>query len=287
MRAVSLHRDVLVVTSALLALNCVIVRGAAGGADAPDAGDEHAATFLIDSPILPEELDALQSLVAQAHFPAVSGLLVTHGDWDHLLAALAFPTLTLGAGEATVARLRARPAAAARELRDFDEQLMIERARPLTLAAIQALPVPGRCQLGEHELALHPAQGHTADGMAIVIDWARALVAGDYLSSAELPSFGDGGDLDAYLATLQRLRPLAAGAEHIIPGHGPILDAEHALAVLEQDIDYLRELAASGLDAQLPRGRDGPVHQRQHRLNVAALRAPSAPADGPSRPTPS
>ncbi len=88
MRAVSLHRDVLVVTSALLQVNCVIVRGTVAGAEGGDSAGE---TFVIDSPVLPDELDALPALLEQARFPAPSGLLATHGDWDHLLGRLAFP----------------------------------------------------------------------------------------------------------------------------------------------------------------------------------------------------
>src|SRR5271169_3587666 len=118
MRAVSLHSDVIVVTSALLQVNCVIVRG----------GEE---TFVIDSPVLPDELDALAALIEQARFPAPSGLLATHGDWDHLLARLAFPGLALGCAESTAERLRASPGEAQRELRKLDKQLLIERPRPL------------------------------------------------------------------------------------------------------------------------------------------------------------
>src|SRR5580693_254532 len=74
------------------------------------------------------------------------------------------------------ARLRASPGEAQRELRAFDKSLLIERPRPLALGSVQALPVPGRCAVGDRELELHPADGHTPDGMAIVIPWARVLV---------------------------------------------------------------------------------------------------------------
>ena len=47
MRAVALHADVLVATSAVLQVNCVIVRG-----PVEDEGE----TFVIDSPVLPDEL---------------------------------------------------------------------------------------------------------------------------------------------------------------------------------------------------------------------------------------
>src|ERR1700689_2599583 len=148
MRAVSLHRDVLVVTSALLQVNCVVVRGAVHeDAAKPEElqGASGGETFVIDSPVLPDELDALPALLAQAQFPAPSGLLATHGDWDHLLGRLAFPGAALGCAQSTAQRMRAAPGEAQRELRAFDEEYPLERPRPLALGAIQELPVPGRC----------------------------------------------------------------------------------------------------------------------------------------------
>jgi glyoxylase-like metal-dependent hydrolase (beta-lactamase superfamily II) len=231
-RAVSLHRDVLVATSAVLQVNCVIVRGPV---------DEEGEAFLIDSPVLPDELATLPALLEQARFPAPSGLLATHGDWDHLLGRLAFPGVALGCAQSTAERLRASPGEAQRELRAFDKNLLIERPRPLALGSVQALPVPGRCAVGDRELELHPTDGHTPDGMAIVIPWARVLVAGDYLSTVEPPELGKGSSVEAYLATLERLRTLVASAEHIVPGHGPVLNAERALEVLEENVALLTQ----------------------------------------------
>ncbi len=230
MRAIALHPDVLVATSAVLQVNCVIVRGPVEG---------EAETFVIDSPVLPDELQSLPALLEQARFPSPSGLLATHGDWDHLLGRLAFPGLALGCAESTAERLRASPGEAQRELRAFDKDLLIERPRPLAFGSVQALPVPGRCAVGDRELELHPAEGHTQDGMAILIPWARVLVAGDYLSTVEPPTLNDGGDRDTYLATLERLRPLVSCAEHIVPGHGPMMDSERALGVLEENVAAL------------------------------------------------
>ena len=253
-------------------VNCVIVRGAfaAEGEDA-DAGRPAAEVFVIDSPVLPEELDALSALVEQARLPAPSALLATHADWDHLLGRLAFPDIALGCAESTAQRLARSPGEAQRELRAFDEGLLIERDRPLTLGSLQALPVPGRCAIGELELELHAASGHTSDGMAVVVPWADVLVAGDYLSTVEVPTLSGGGDLEAYIETLDRLRPLAARAEHVVPGHGPVLDGARALAVLDEDAGYLQALAEQGAEAVLPEGRRGRAQRRLHRQNLAAL----------------
>jgi glyoxylase-like metal-dependent hydrolase (beta-lactamase superfamily II) len=279
MRAVSLHRDVIVVTSAVLHVNCVIVRGEAAQDEHADSAADVAAgsgglgaeTFVIDSPVLPDELDALPALIAQARFPSPSGLLATHGDWDHLLGRLAFPDVALGCCESTAERLRAAPGEAQRELRSFDEDLLIERQRPLALGAVQMLPIPGRCDIGESELELHPATGHTLDGMAVMIPWAHVLVAGDYLSTLEIPMLNEGGDAVAYATTLERLRPLVAVAEHVVPGHGPVLDRARAQAVLDEDLGYVRSLVEHGADARAPARCHTKAQRATHTQNIAHI----------------
>ncbi|HEY5332362.1 MAG TPA: MBL fold metallo-hydrolase, partial [Solirubrobacterales bacterium] len=204
MRVLSVHRDVIVVESRAWRTAATVVR----------SGDE---AFLIDSPVFPDELELLPSLLEQAGF-SFSGLLATHGDWDHLLGRLAFPGASLGVAETTAERLEAQPGVAQRELRGFDERFYIEREAPLALGSVDALPVPGYCGLGDSELELYAADGHTDDGMAVWIPWAGVLVGGDYLSPVEIPVVE--GSLDAYAATLSRLESLVAQAEWLVAGHG-------------------------------------------------------------------
>jgi glyoxylase-like metal-dependent hydrolase (beta-lactamase superfamily II) len=225
-RAVSLHADVLVVTSRVWQTSCTAVR----------SGEEG---FVIDSPVYPDELEALPPLLEQAGFP-VSGLLATHRDWDHLLGRIAFPGAALGCAETTAAALTGEPGEPQRGLRDFDEEHYVERPRPLGLGQVQALPVPGHVGLGGHELELQSTEGHTADGMAVWIPWAGVLVCGDYLSAVEIPALSPTGSRDGYLATLARLRPYVERAEWVVPGHGTPIKGATALAILEEDERYLR-----------------------------------------------
>ncbi len=285
MRVVSLHSDVLVATSRIWQTTCTVVRGTVARTDVPSGAPTSGAltvhmsggispgaeTFVIDSPILPDELEILPALLDQARFPAPSGLLATHADWDHLLARLAFPDATLGCAVSSAERMRSTPGAPQRELRSFDERYYVSRSTPLALGATQALDVPGGCEIGEQELALHPAEGHTADGMTVWIGWAGVLVAGDYLSTVEIPVLGEGGSIDAYLATLERLRPLVSGAAHVVPGHGPVLDSERALTVLEEDVAYLCALRDGGA-TDLPDGRRTKAQRRIHAENVDIAR---------------
>ncbi len=131
--------------------------------------------------------------------------------------------------------------------------------------------MPGHLEIGARRLELHPTGGHTPDGMAILAGWAGVLVTGDYVSEIEIPMLNDGGDVGEYLATLERLRPLIAAVEHVVPGHGPILDAARAGRVLDEDLLYLRALAESGAEAELPEGRRSREMRAIHARNVAQL----------------
>ena len=262
MRALSVDADLIVFISRFWQTTCTAIR----------AGEEG---FVVDSPVYPDELEALPGILEQAGFP-VSGLLATHADWDHLLGRIAFPEASLGCGETTARRLAAEPGAAQRELRNFDEEQYVDDRSPLSLAAVQSLPVPGRLALGSagRELELHPADGHTADGTAFYVPWLDVLVCGDYLSPVEIPWISPGGSPTAYLATLARLRGLVERSETIIPGHGRPLRRSEAARLLDEDVAYLNALIEDGEAAALPPGRRTGAQRRIHAQN-AATRSPS------------
>jgi glyoxylase-like metal-dependent hydrolase (beta-lactamase superfamily II) len=270
MRALAVHPDVIVVVSGVWQTTCTAVR----------SGDEG---FLIDSPVLPDELDALPALLEQAGFP-VSGLLATHGDWDHLLGLLAFPDASLGVGASTAARLNSEIGHAQRRLREFDSDWYVAGRKPLGLGSFQGLPAPGRLSIGSQggsggadgagEIEVYPADGHTADGVAYWIPWASVLVCGDYLSPVEIPmiSVDSGGSVDAYRETLMRFAPLVGRAELVVPGHGAPLNVTQAQEILAQDVAYLDALrGGAGTDVVLPEGRRNAVQKRVHAANLTAV----------------
>ncbi len=268
MRAVALHADVIVFVSDVWQTTCTAVR----------SGEEG---FVIDSPVYPEELRALPEVLEQAGFP-VSGLLVTHGDWDHLLGRTAFPGASVGCAEATAERLAAEPGQAQRELREFDLEHYVDGRTPLAITNLQPLPVPGRLELGSsppagtpgtgsHELELHPTAGHTADGVAYWLPWARTLVCGDYLSPVEIPALSPSGSVTAYRETLARLKPLVAQAEWVIPGHGAPIGADRAEQVRAEDDAYLQQLENDPAGATLPADRRTAPQRRLHEANLTFL----------------
>ena len=258
MRAVAVHRDVVVVTSRLWQTTATAIR----------AGGE---CLLIDSPYFPDELELLPTLLGQAGFEP-NGLLATHADWDHLLGRLAFPGLALGLGDPSARRVRAEPGVAQRGLRDADGDHYVTRSAPLSLGTYQALPVPGRLDLGAegHEIELHPAEGHTADGVAFLVPFAGVFVCGDYLSDVEIPTISPGGSLDDYRATLARLGALVERAETVVPGHGSPHDRGTALRILDEDAEYLDSLERGDERPRLPDGRDTARQRELHTANLLA-----------------
>jgi glyoxylase-like metal-dependent hydrolase (beta-lactamase superfamily II) len=250
LRAVSISPDALVVTSGFWQTNAIALR----------AGDE---AMLIDSPYLPDELDALPSLLAGAGFEP-DGLVATHADFDHLLGRLAFPSLTLGLAESSVERMHRAPGEAQRALRQYDDEFYVSRPAPLALGQVQALPVPGHVELGERELELHPAEGHTEDGMAIFDREHGLLIVGDYLSDLEIPWIH--GALADYRATLARLGPLVDEATTVVPGHGAPHDRETTLRLLDEDVAYLDALERG--EQKLPEGRDTKAQRGIHAENL-------------------
>jgi glyoxylase-like metal-dependent hydrolase (beta-lactamase superfamily II) len=251
LRAVGLHSDVIAVTSRVWATGCVLVR----------SGSE---AFCVDSPVFPDELEILPAIASQAEFSVV-GVLATHADWDHLLGRLAFPEAPLGLAESSAGRLINEPGAAQRSLREFDDEFYVARPAPLSLPGAQRLDVPGFVDIGSESLELHPADGHTEDGMAVWIPWASVLVVGDYLSPVEIPDVG--GSAAAYVATLNRLEELVARAEWVVPGHGGPIEGSRALAILREDRAYVSALLA-GEDPPLPLARRTKAQREIHARNL-------------------
>jgi glyoxylase-like metal-dependent hydrolase (beta-lactamase superfamily II) len=250
LRAVSVSPDALVVTSAFWQTNAIALR----------SGEE---AMLIDSPYLPDELDALPGVLAGAGFEP-DGLLATHADFDHLLGRIAYPGVTLGLCESSVERLHRSPGEAQRALRQYDDEFYVSRPAPLALGQVQALPVPGHLELGDRELELHPAEGHTADGMVLFDRAQGLLIVGDYLSDVEIPWIH--GSLADYRATLARLAPLVEEAATVVPGHGAPHDREKTLRLLDEDVDYLDALERG--EQKLPDGRDTKAQRGIHAENV-------------------
>lgn len=238
---------------------------------------EGGACVVVDAGFFPRELAALSRFVAGR--ARVEALAFTHAHWDHVLGAFAFPDAPLLCSE-PLARWIAEDAEPARaclaEAARFDSQWYVQRPGPYRWPSRRRGLADGeRLTLGGISLQAHLLPGHSADGLALVVEGARALLAGDHLAPCEIPFVEDAA---AYGATLRRLLAiLDEGIESVFPGHGPRLTREEARRIAEEDLRYveaLRDFAARGevsgaLALRLPRAREV-VGMREHHLENCA-----------------
>jgi glyoxylase-like metal-dependent hydrolase (beta-lactamase superfamily II) len=196
-------------------------------------------TVLVDSPVLPAELERL---------PRPDVLVVTHAHFDHVLARSVFPDLPLLAGPSTLEVIARGDWQG--ELRDSDEELYVERPAWPSLEGAELIG----CDL----FGVVDAPGHAEDGIALFTD--DLLLCGDYLIEVEIPLVSQAGSVDAYLDTLDRLEAVVSRVTTVVPGHGPALDRARALELIELDRRYVSDLRAGPAR--------GPDTQRQRRIHA-------------------
>jgi hypothetical protein len=80
------------------------------------------------------------------------------------------------------------------------------------------------------------------------------------LACRDPDALGERISRDAYLATLERLRPLVEQAHWVVPGHGAPIDGNRAIAILNEDVRYLT-------DWELPLARRTAAQREIHELN--------------------
>lgn len=229
-------------------------------------GGPHGA-LVIDGPVRPAEIAALAAR-ARADM-----LIATHGDWDHLLAPLAFPWARRLTGRATIRRIQQDAGTIAGELAAWDALQRVPARGLPDWAAAEALDAPGEFASAAGPMVLAPTPGHTADGIAVLLLDQEVLVAGDYLSPCEIPSLNSDAGRAAYLASLERLEAMIRRARCVVPGHGWPLAAARAQTILAEDRRYVDGLGGA-IPPRVPRHAADPAQQAQHRANLAACGRP-------------
>lgn len=193
--------------------------------------------ILVDPAWDPDELASIADDLAEADITVVAGF-ATHPHHDHLL-------WHPGLGDAP--RWASRPTAEAALRCRTSLRHALGPAWPTELGdlvgvvtALDSDRVPWNGP--DVEMITHNAHapGHTA----LWIPDAGVLVAGDMLSDVEIPLLEESSTA-GYEQGLAALRPYAAIASRIVPGHGSIAVGHVAAAARWQaDRDYLLDLSA-------------------------------------------
>lgn len=212
------------------------------------------AVILIDPNWLPQEIEIINAYIAGIIEGRQLFIIFTHSDFDHIIAAGAFPNAIKIASKAFVEQ--PNKAAILEEIQQFDAQYYVERLYPIIYPTIDLVIDEDAQQLvlGDITCTFYLAPGHTDDGIFIAIDSLKLMLAGDYLSDVEFPFLTD---FQAYLTTLQKAQMIVEQYEIqlLVPGHGKttassseimerIKESRRYLQQLQQGIDQEQHLKA-------------------------------------------
>jgi hydroxyacylglutathione hydrolase len=237
--------------------------------------------LLVDPGISPWEIDE----VVSASDDAVTQILITHADWDHVMALGVLPDAQVTASAGAAERIRSG------EARASIEKESVEAYVPFValdgLHCDHEVEPPADVTLGPWSAVCRAGRGHTDDGLITWFPEEKLLVVGDYLSELEIPfAYSSVRDYQTTLHTLigviERERP-----EHVVVGHGKPHTSERALEIADQDLDYIDAVLAfaeAGCPADhaerlaVPVRGGGPYDRVAHGANVKlACEAAGAP----------
>jgi len=172
----------------------------------------------------------------------VTQVLVTHSDWDHVMALGLLPDVHVTASSAAADRIRS--GVARQEIERESAEFLIAHRAIDRLHVEQVVDPPAEVRMGPWRGVCRAAPGHTDDGLIISLPDEHLLVVGDYLSALEIPGVYD--SVAAYRTTVQDLagviereRPL-----YVVVGHGKPHTSDEALRIAAEDLEYLEAVLA-------------------------------------------
>jgi glyoxylase-like metal-dependent hydrolase (beta-lactamase superfamily II) len=224
--------------------------------------DGHAGAIVIDPAWDPDELAAIPADLVDLGVRCVAGV-ATHEHYDHVMWHPGLGEVPRWSSPGTVAHLsqaRDRLLAPLAQYLTPDLIAIAGRLDPLPAGELPWSGPRARC-------ITHDA--HAPAHLAVLVEDAGVLVAGDMLSDVELPMPADADEtLDTYLGGLDVLRDVVRSARLLVPGHGtPTYEPERRW---QADMRYLDDLL-SGRRSADPR-LDDPENAALHRANVERAR---------------
>lgn len=199
--------------------------------------------IVVDPGVLGSELAALVDDLAGRL--VVAGF-ATHYHWDHILWSADLGPTTRFASPETCDLVEANRDRLERSLDAFETSIGVEPGSQWDRSTFRNLrPMPlGPGMIASVPCELVDVSGHCDGQTALVLPDHDVAFVADTLSDIEVPSLAEGeGQLERYMATLDRLQMVIERVSWIIPGHGAVADRHEAQRRLELDRSYLERLA--------------------------------------------
>ncbi|MER2114925.1 MAG: MBL fold metallo-hydrolase, partial [Solibacillus isronensis] len=135
------------------------------------------ALIVTDPNWLPNEIAEIKAYIESIIEDRKLYIIYTHSDYDHIIAAGAFPNATTIASEAFVNRINKEEVL--EQIRQFDAQYYIERDYPIIYPQIDiVIKEDGKTlELQDITCSFYLSPGHTADGLITVVEPFGILLA--------------------------------------------------------------------------------------------------------------
>lgn len=176
--------------------------------------------IIVDPNLLPIEVNEIKQYVEEIRGNRPIYLIFTHSDWDHIVGYGAFQDGIVIASERFENQQDKEEIL--HQIRQFDNQYYLDRDYPILYPPVN-IPVTFDGQVlevGETKFTFYMAEGHTDDGIFIVVEPLGVWIAGDYLSNVEFPFIYFNSE--KYEETLRKTNKILDNHSFhlLVPGHG-------------------------------------------------------------------
>ena len=210
--------------------------------------------IVVDPNLLPDEVIEIRQHVDKFKEDKPVYLIFTHSDWDHIVGYGAFDDAIVIASEAF--NNKEDKEAIINQILKFDDQYYLDRSYPILYPSVD-IPVVEDGQELEIEntkLTFYKAEGHTNDGIFVVVEPLGVWIAGDYLSDVEFPFIYDNSE--KYEQTIGKTDKILGShiIKLLVPGHGTATDIMEEI-IFRKVLSYryiqeLRNAITNNLDHQ-------------------------------------
>jgi glyoxylase-like metal-dependent hydrolase (beta-lactamase superfamily II) len=206
---------------------------------------------VIDTLALPDETLGMREFIEHELGVPVRYVINTHYHADHAWGSCFFP------GATVIAHARCRELLAERGIPSLEaarKQNAAFRQVKIILPQLTFGSDQVSLRVGKKNLILMPADGHSEDGIAVLVEEDRVLFAGD--AFMPLPYIVD-GDLDETALSIKKIGRM--GLENIVQGHGDIILRGEIDAAVKENLAYLANIKKFAKAAARRRGPLDPL----------------------------
>lgn len=185
-------------------------------------------SLLIDCGTTLSEAEVIDADVRELTGGAITGVVMTHHHFDHVLGSAGFPGAQRYGAAAVAEALTTRLARVREDALGYGAPAgEVDRTVAAACPPQHVITAPVELDLGGLMAHVeHPGRGHTDHDLVVVVPGRPTVVfCGDLVEESADPAIDAESDVGAWPATLDRLLVLGGPDAVYVPGHGAAVDA--------------------------------------------------------------